>query len=493
MKQLASLSMPVRIQNDIIQGTIPRRFLRCLLPGLGLTLIFVLIESILLVLLNPFMLLGHATNRLSALLLLPIHIPFVLLLLLIEYTVLSLLILSIARPISYALYLVQIKQKQEEYKRNYLPIAALTNLKKTADVYQADEKATTVYTEEEQVELQDLMQQEKHQILLGSAGVGKTTALRVLHYTSAQHVYRQAFTRGKIPVYVPLQKYGLYLKEQRRDVDEDMPEEQRGTLWDYLVDSDLVKLSYVRPCIRVLAEQGRLLLLCDGLDEVGNDEIAAVSEELVQLMLTTKNRLVVASREGVYRKQAELAQLVEDGVCTCAVIEALKTEQVDEFVEQYIERRERAKTGRQDLQGNVWREEIRQSIEQSRLRYHSTNQMVLSVLLELTQGNGRAQKRDIDSIDTRGLLLRAYVQQTLAREQERQGDSILDMQEVIALLSEIACAVRWANERTAMQVPLAVSYPLTTEALRGGVDLGEFRSRVAFLVRGSSCIRTLCG
>ena len=218
------------------------------------------------------------------------------------------------------------------------------------------------------------------------------------------------------------------------------------TLLDFLCTSDLPGMRHLRPYLKKLMEQGRLLLLCDGLDEVDPHYRTAIARELAELLLVTRNRLVVTCREIDYLEQQELKTLGDEGHIERAIIYPLQLEQVRQFIERYIQD--------QGGQGQHTAGQVLQMIERSRLRYLSTNPLILCALMETIDELGIARGKQLDA---RGYLLQEYVTLLIEREQAqskwRKGAPT--ERDVVQLLSRIACAARWFNDPYAIQLPVA--------------------------------------
>ena len=284
---------------------------------------------------------------------------------------------------------------------------------------------------------------------MGAPGAGKSLALRRCLFLYSQQ------RQDKIPVYIPLSHYSLFLKAHSlaspfNTAEEDLDEQnsmpvvspQQGTLLDFLYESDLPGMRHLRLYLKKLLEQGRLLLLCDGLNEVDPHFRTVIASELAELLLVTQNRLVVTSREMDYREQQELIMLGNEGHIQRAVIYPLQVEQVRQFIERFIQD--------QGRQGQHTAGQVMQMIDHSRLRYLCANPLILSTLMETIDKVGIERGKQLD---TRGGLLQEYVAQLIEREQARskwrRGAPAAN--DVVQLLSRIACAARWSNEPYALQ------------------------------------------
>jgi HEAT repeat protein len=449
------------LSNGIKQRATRRRIVSSLLIGIGLAVILTLIEAGILLLLNPYNVLSKMPDRFTALTGLLAHAPATMLLPLFELLAATGLAFLAIKPIELIGYLRAARRAQEEYSQLYTPLKALTNLRTSTATYQQNNTAVpTVIMQEEQVSILDLVRgQDSHLLILGLPGAGKTIALRVYQYEAAQNPCKLVLQHGRIPIYVPMKNYSLYLKDREQlqaksvgatlEVDQEQKEDTyRVSILDFLYSSDLPGLQHLRNYLQDLSDRGQLLLLCDGLNEVDNNYISRVSTELTHWMKGTQNRLVMTCREVDYREQREFEQLVDEGHASCAVIYPLQPEQINEFVERYVER--------QDKHWKHTAGQIIQVIDRSRLRYHCSNPMLLFTLMGIIDKIGIERGRQID---TRGRLLREYIKQIIGYEQRqpRWSQEKLTEQEVIRFLSEVACAARWANDRNAIQLRVATS------------------------------------
>jgi len=459
MLQEQELRAPTLTEYKVPQQHGAARLRISLLLGAGLTVIFALLEAGFLLLFNPFHILGDGTGRFSSLLGLPLHVSVVLLVLLLQFLLFTLLAFLLVKPGAFILYLRQVRGAQEPYERAYTPLEMSVNTRRVLAADEQDGVASRVSTQEEQASLLDLLQREDtHQLIPGASGSGKTMALRVYQYRAAQQPLDRILKRKRIPIYMPLELYSLYLKSVAGPIDEeagDTAYEAQGTLLNFLYASELPGMRLLRPYLFQLSQQGRLLLLCDGLDEVDGDYLSQVCQELVGMARNGANRLVITCRMVDYRGQRELVRLVDDGDAERIVLYPLESEQIAGFIENYVAK-----------QGKQWRHtagQIMQVIERSRLRYHCSNPMLLVTLLSVIDTIGVERGKQID---TRGRLLREAVRQRIVNEQRQptwKGEAPRE-QEVVRFLSEVACAARWADGSYAIQLP--ISTPAAGKATR---------------------------
>jgi HEAT repeat protein len=465
MIQKQSSMLAGGLQRNIRSQAMSRRLFSCLFISITIVLLLTLLEMVFVFVSSPAHTVGGVLNTLFGLL---ARTTSLLLLPCIELVALLIIVWLVARPIALLSYLRTVRAAQAQYHQLYTPLKALTNTRRITETAQKDTGGSAVLSQEELISILELVQEEHSNILiLGVPGAGKTIALRAYQYEATQHSFSLVLNHGYIPVYVPMKNYSLFLKEYEQYVPE-MQElgatesPRRVTILDFLYASDLPGMRHLRNYLSPLSKRGRLLLLCDGLNEVDSNYLTRVSEELAQWMRDTRNRLIITCREIDYREQRELEQLVNEGYALKATIYPLTPEQVNEFVERYVER-----------QDKHWRHtagQIMQVIDRSRLRYHCTNPMLLFTLMGIIDTIGVERGKQLD---TRGRLLNEYVAQSLAHEQQqphwkRQAPS---KEEVINFLSELACAARWANDRNAIQLRHISSTP--TGASRNHASYAE--------------------
>ena len=440
------------------------RLFTSLLVGMVLTLLLTCIELALIWFFNSANILGSdSSRRLSAVAALPLHMPLLLLVPVFELGVLSLTAYLAAKPLAILAYLRAIQKAQDEYRSTYTRLDSLVHIYNTPVTFYEHTPDPQVVNQGQSLTLNELVKQPQNTSLLieGAAGSGKTIAVQQYRFIAVQE--RRSLLRGqsKIPVFVPLKNYSLYLKStsqpQTLTTEEDSVDNknqaaisdelmQQATLLDFLIDSDLEGMHHLRKYVKKLSDQGRLLFLCDGLDEIDYHYRAAVGREIAEMLIVTRNRFVITCREADYKNLPELEQLVNEGHIDRSVISPMHPEQVREFVEQYIE-----------AQGDQWQHtagQIMQVIQNSRLRYLCTNPLMLFSFLQIIDKVGVERGK---KLDTRGRILREYVTQLIQREQKRPEwkKSAPTGSDVVKLLGRIACAARWSNDGVSIQLPVA--------------------------------------
>ena len=360
---------------------------------------------------------------------------------LVEWLAAALLVFRAMYPLAIRRYLRGVQNKLDDYRRAATSLMALTDPYASTVSYYALSSADAQPHTEQTLSLLELARKPSSSFLLvGPSGAGKTFAL---------HLYQQmallAPRRQRIPIFIALREYGLFLKARglsQPNGDDESP----LTLLDFLLQEQRASIRYLHPYLRKLMARGHLLLLCDGLDEVDSAQRPLIASELAELHLMTDNRLIIACREMDYRGQQALLKLVDDDLIDLAIIEPLQPAQVRDFVERYIE-----------SQGNHWRHtagQIMQSIDRSRLRYLCRNPLLLFSFLAIID---RIGIQHVQSLDTRGLLMQSYVAHMLKQESPPVPKTpVLDKQDGsggVEWLGSVAYASRVAGSVDAVLIP----------------------------------------
>ncbi len=423
----------------MLSGMSRAMLLMSLLVG-AILLVFFLVMELLLVLVFH---LGHGVNNIGAFLAFLFSTPLFVLLPLLAFVLGIGISLWGMRPLAFILYLRNVHTSQECYQKNYIPLIMSMTVRKgqKEELYGAEAAATV--EQEQQLALVDVLQQDDmHLVMLGTAGIGKTMALHVYLYGASEMSWQLARKEGKIPVSLSLLAYSLFLKQRVRAETEVSPSSVRDIL-AFLSVHDVPGMRYLHPHLDWLMQQGRLVLLCDGLDEVEESQRGNVCQSLIDCMRTTQNRVVVTSHSSVYAAQRELVQYIESAHARLVTIAPLQTGQVAEIVEKYIER--------QDKNWKHTAGQVLHVLERSRLRDHCSNPMMLFTFLGIIDKIGVERGKQID---TRGLLLREAVHQLVLQEQRRaEWAGSAPKEEVLSqFLRDLACATHWHTSGHAVQV-----------------------------------------
>ncbi len=434
---------------------------------------------------------GGGTHNISTFLSSAAHTPLFLFVLLLQLIAACILMQVTDRPLALLRYIREVQRAQEQYRAFYTPVNSWPAVYETTIMYVQDSPDPAVPGQAQSMSMFELAQHlaptsaagQAHQLILGAPGAGKTMLLRLYQYVALQQGRTLIAGRAKIPIFVPLRNYSFYLEAgntaspQEGDAGDHKvlvkipriflaphssppsplrshapagTEGLAGTqsLLDFLYTSDLPGLRHLRPFLKSLRAQGRVLFLCDGLDEVDDAYRAAVTMELAEVMGQNQNQLVLTCREVEYRELPQLAQTVAENLVARVQIVPLDGHQVRSFVERFIEEQD---------PDNKWRHtagQVMEAIDRSRLRDYCTNPLMLFCLMEIVDEIGVDRGKQLD---TRGQLLRAYVRYLIQREraQARWGSAAPAEDDVLLMLSELACAARWTNDASAIQLPLA--------------------------------------
>ena len=412
-----------------------RVLFRKFLVGSSVFLLLVVVGLITLWLTNRSLLLAQWQHpNLLALVDVFVRVPALLLLLVLPIFCLFLIANISVKPLAIWLYLRDAREEQKLYRKLYTSLMALLDTYETPMIVSQGSEA------DQGQDVQKIIhKQGKHLMLLGLPGAGKTITLRVYQHDAFKRLRKLIWSTDKIPVYVQMKDYNAFLKKA----------EENLTFRNYLIHKGaLAGIHHIRPHLDKLIQQGRILLLCDGLNEVDNSYLPTVCEELRQLMRETNIRLVITCREVDYHAQPVFQTLVGEQYAREFLISPLKLEQMREFVEKYI------LAGYVDEHSGIWQytvDDIMGVIEKSRLSKHCTNPLMLYTLMKTINGTSLESSLELD---TRGRLLGEFVSQLIRSElQKRSGRRNLpNEKDLVLFLSEFACTARRTKDRNAVQL-----------------------------------------
>src|SRR5258708_18458597 len=291
--------------------------------GVGVALILALIEGA--VWLLAFS--GGGTHNISTFLSSVVHTPLFLFVLLLQLIAACILVQVTDRPLALLKYIREVQRAQEQYRALYTPVNFWSAVYETTIIDVHESPDPSVPGQVQSMSMFELAQHlaptsaagQAHQLILGAQGAGKTMLLRLYQYVALQQGRALIAGRAKIPIFVSLRNYSFYLEAgnaaspQEGDAGDHQglvkipriflaphssppsplrshapagTEGLAGTqsLLDFLYASDLPGLRHLRPFLKSLRARGRLLFLCDGLDEVDEAYRAAVRMELAEGM-----------------------------------------------------------------------------------------------------------------------------------------------------------------------------------------------------------------
>jgi HEAT repeat protein len=393
----------------------------------------------------------------------------------------ALLALALRRPLALSRYTREVMRSTERYREVYTPLpdwlalytSAITCYQHSPDPALPERAQELTLLDLVRPGNQFLVDPQEHLALLGATGAGKTTILYFLQFMALLRRRSVIFGRQKIPVYIPLRNYNLFLRTHAGWYEQEAAFQPGiARLLDFLGASDMPGIHHIRPYLRRLADQGRLLLLYDGLHDLEETYLPDVITEVVELMSQTRSRVIVSCRQEDYLRQPQLEQGVEANLVARAVIEPLTEAQARGMVERYIE---------SENSGKKWRHtagQIMDMIANTRLRATCSTPLMMLALLSVIDSIGIERGR---RLDTRGRLMRAYAAYLISQAQKRPAwqKRAPAEKDVLLFLGEIAIAARWSNTPLAIQLHehehlLRIGQPSLeehAEALRGW--LGE--------------------
>lgn len=343
-------------------------------------------------------------------------------------------------------YIYIIQKEQEKQKRIYIVLsssqfATANNFTASADPPQ---------------EVQEVLEgQNENLMLLGVPGAGKSISLQVHQHNALDEQHITGMMRGthKIPIFIPLKDYNFFLNESdlasvQFEAGIFLDTIQQLPLLGYLAAGTLPGTKHIRHYVKKWMKKGRLLLLCDGLNEMNASFQPLVCEELLYIMRQSKNRIVMTCRELDYIDHQMFSQLVGDGLAHRRILRPLHSNLIKEFISKYIEE--------YTISGEVSRytaDQVFDLIKKTRLRYECTNPLMLATLIEVVNNS---TQRTSSQIETRGKLLRAWIASLIEREMAKDAWQSLPFQsrDVVTLFSQVAYIARRRSKDSRNALPL---------------------------------------
>lgn len=414
--------------------------LTLILLGLGLALLFMCVEAVLW-LLNPGHVFGDSyPHTFSALFSLLFSTPWLWLVLFIQIALLCWLVQAMAQPLAVLAYLKILSQEQERYRTLNTPLQSWSAPYEVPVVCYQDDPDPTRPRQANSLTIPELITEVMtgpalHFLLLGVAGAGKTLFLHA--YLAAATRLRREHVWGrrcKVPILLPLTYYILFLQAF------DFSEPTNFSLLDFLTTCDLPTLVPLRPYLRKLFQQGRVLLLCDGLDEVPGAYRPALDQELIGLFRQNRNALLLTCTPHVYDQSPELIQTIGENLVPRAVFKPLEQVQIRNIVERFLSEQDTHAHPKLPTAGQVMT-----AIGRTRLQALCSTPFYLFALLEVIAHQKHA---DPMHLDTRGRLLSAFLR---SLEQRMQADGALEF------LGTLACLACWRGDNATLYMVDEVS------------------------------------
>lgn len=411
------------------------RTLHHIVPGLALALVLACIEAVVW-LLNPGHLFDSApSHTLAALFALVFSNPLVLLAFLAQVALSFWLALFVTRPLALLAYCQEIFREQERYRVLNTPLQSWSAPYDVPLTSYQDDPDPTRQRRARSLTIPELIEAvmhgaSSHWLLLGASGAGKTLFLHAYLAAASQHRRELIFGRRcKLPILLPLKHYALFLQALDLDDPADF------SLLDFLLTCDLPGLTHLRPHLGTLFQQGRLLLLCDGLDDVPAVYRPALDQELTLLLRQSRNTLLLTCTPRVYEQSPELIQAVGENLVPRAIYAPLDPVHMRNIVERYNTELSATTHPKLPTAGQMMA-----MIGRTRLFFLCATPFYLFALLEVIAYQESANPLHLD---TRGRLLSAFLN-VLEDRAPADGESMLDF------LGELACIARWRGDDSAL-------------------------------------------
>jgi HEAT repeat protein len=427
------------------------RVLRHLATGLSAVLLLTICEALVWIS-NPGQLFGRTSHSLVAFLLLPQRTPLLLFVPLVELAGGCWLSWLVAQPLAVLAYLKTMQRAQQEYRARYTALPAWSYLYDLPLQYASDNPDPTRPRQTRTLGSSELIALVTaaggpHLLLLGEVGAGKTTFLHECLATVAQRRWQVASGRLRLPLCLSLRYYALLGQTFSQAGLSDF------SLLDFLANGDFPGLGRLAPYLGKLLRQGRLLLLCDDLDEVPEDSRATLVQELTLLWRQNRNALLLTCTPGVYERAQSLIEAAGENLIPRALLEPLDSRHRRPIIERFLTEKDARSHTNLPTAGQVMT-----VIERTRLRSLCTTPLYLFALLELVEG---FSIEEIKGLDTRGRLLCTF----LKRKQQLASLPGSAQAEDLLFLRDLACLARWNDG--ALVLP-AESVLALGVAVRGG-------------------------
>lgn len=300
----------------------------------------------------------------------------------------------------------------------------------------------------------DLLKKNAGLVVLGDPGAGKTTFLKFLALTLAAGQGEALGLKARLPVLLPLSAYANALAEE-----------------DVRLDSFIAHYSEVRggdfplgPMLEKAFQQGEVLLLLDGLDEVRDPGLRnTVVERVVRDCYSTHrgagNQLVLTSRIVGYREVRPQAE----GLIECTLVD-FEDEEIEAFVNKWTAAVERAAGGDTALAAREAERERGELLDATRrnagVRSLAANPLLLTILAVMKRQGVTLPERRVELYQTYvETLLRSW---NLVRSLAGRSSRDLDVVETLKVLAPLAL---WMH-RTSPGVGLVKEWDLHQELER---------------------------
>lgn len=420
--------------------------------GVGFALLLSLLECLLWIM-NPGGIFGGAApHTFATFLALLAQMPLLLLVPLTEIALGTWLAWAAALPVAQIAYLRAVGRAQETYRARYTPLQTWSYPYDVPLLYALDDPDPTrprqarTFSPLELVEAV-MARPSAHLLLLGASGAGKTMFVHEYLSAVARRWRSVAFGRLSVPIFLPLKYYALLLQAS------DLAESGDFSLLDFLALCDQPGLDHLRPYLGKLFRQGRLLFLCDGLDEVPAIYRPALDQELILLFRQARNGLLLTCTPEVYDQSIWLTQAVGENLVPRAEFQPLEPAHVRDIVERYITEMDATYRPNLPTAGQVM-----SALERTRLHSICTTPLTLFTLLNFIE---KLPVDEIRRLDTRGRLLRAFLLDCLEKAARVNGAAFDDD---LLFLRDLACVARWRGASDLVLLPAESFLALSGQA-----------------------------
>src|SRR5215831_20539852 len=213
--------MDHRLNNRLTSSRVPRN----ILIGVGIVFVLTFIEVALWIF-NPFHVFGSGVSHtFPTLLAVPLHTPLLLLIPLMQVMAACILVQIIDMPLALRRYVRDVQKALEQYRTLYTPFTSWPAIYETTITHYQASPDLSIPARVRSISMLELAQDlrttlavtQSHQLILGAPGAGKTTLLYLYQFTALQQSRLLILGRNKIPLYIPLRNYSLYLENHNAE------------------------------------------------------------------------------------------------------------------------------------------------------------------------------------------------------------------------------------------------------------------------------------
>ena len=254
-----------------------------------------------------------------------------------------------------------------------------------------------------------------YQVLLGRSGAGKTTFVKYLANALATGNEKRlsgwpAHVRDHLPVLVNMREFADWLGAQGDETDASL-------LWTYIIqDLRERNLSFLDGPLQREFEQGRFVLLLDGLDEVPARLVSAALASIENCVdRYPLGRYLVTCRLSAYRISA--ARLPEDRF-PCTTLAPLNAERIDGFIGRWFGEF----SGHMVTEDNA--ERLRAAVRQPEMRPLAGSPMLLILMALIHSHHGDLPETETQLYEEAVAILLWRWEQNIVGQETRATDML---------------------------------------------------------------------